>query len=38
MELTREQLAHFRDQGYLVVEGVISPAEVEVLRQAIGQL
>ncbi len=36
--LTKEQLTRFRDQGYLVVEEVITQAEVEVLRNAITQL
>lgn len=38
MKLTQEQRAHFRDQGYLVVENVITQAEAEVLRSAIEQL
>ncbi len=38
MKLAREQIDHFRDQGYLVVENAITRAQVELLRQAIEQL
>lgn len=32
-QVTDGQVRHFVDQGYLVVEGLVSPAEVEALRQ-----
>jgi ectoine hydroxylase-related dioxygenase (phytanoyl-CoA dioxygenase family) len=38
MKLTQEQIAHFRDQGYLLVENVITLAQAELLRAAIEQL
>lgn len=36
--LTQPQLDHFRDQGYLVVEGVLTTAEIEVLKEAVARL
>jgi phytanoyl-CoA hydroxylase len=32
--LSRQQLDQYRDDGYLVIDGLFSPAEVEVLRVA----
>lgn len=34
MELTREQIEHYRREGYLVIDDVFSADEVETLRQA----
>ena len=31
--LTQEQIASYHEKGYLGVEGVLSPGEVEALRQ-----
>ncbi|MBI2191264.1 MAG: phytanoyl-CoA dioxygenase family protein [Planctomycetes bacterium] len=36
--LTPEQVHFFRERGYLVVENVVSPTEVQVLREALGTL
>lgn len=36
--LVPQQLALFRQQGYLVVDGVLSAAEVEILREAVARL
>lgn len=36
--LTRERIRLFHDQGYLVVENVLTKAEVEILREALVQL
>ncbi len=36
--LTQEQIGQFHDQGYLLVENVISADEVEILRAAIDEL
>ena len=35
MELTREQKVTFYEEGYLVLEGVISHAMIDAARQAI---
>lgn len=38
MELTQQQKDFWNENGYLVVENVLSPAEVETLRQAVDYL
>lgn len=38
MKLTGEQLARFRDDGFLVLEGLFSAAEVEALRRPLAKL
>jgi len=38
MSLTQEQKGHFQEQGYLAVENVFSPEEVEKLRRSVDAL
>ena len=32
MQLSEKQLAHFRNSGYLAIEGFFDPVEAEALR------
>jgi ectoine hydroxylase-related dioxygenase (phytanoyl-CoA dioxygenase family) len=38
MRLSAEQLARYREQGFLAVEGLIPPAQVEALRRRLEEL
>lgn len=38
MNLTEEQLTHFNEQGYLIIEDVISDADIDAVRQEYEQI